>query len=804
LGLALLIGVFAGGLIAAAAGARRINSAYDRFSVATRAADIGVRPGCLEPTDDGGCASVADPAALSALDAVDEMVVGYSWPAPVTTVDGRLLNPRGDSCFSGSGELIVFGSPDQHLAWRTNGFLLDAGRRADPDRTDEVALSLAASQRTGIRVGDELLLHLHAADCLDRAAWGEATRVRVVGIGQMASEVPGQTFYLEGVHITPALSVDLLQSTRPGTATPLVFVGLSEGVSTDDFVAAADAAGLPVTVDLEADRLRDGVQRRLTPDATVLWLVAIIGGAAAIIVLGSAVAHVGAISADDGPALRTLGWRDKEFAAWASAVGALVGLAAGFISVVVAISVSGVVMIGDARHIDPHQGMRIDALPMAVGCGITVIVVTAAFAIGRLSATRTTTSKRRSATRAGWSEVLLARLPRFPVTALAGIRFAVAPSTRAAVPFWRSAVGLTVGIVGVVAALTFLAGVDHLVTTPRLLGVTWDVAAGLPESSVDQGDIDEVLRQLRDDPRVRAVSEGTYFPPLYAPTPITVGKAGIAIYPMSFSTGPNDVEPTVIEGRAPENADEILLNPLLANRLELSIGEQLTVEMTNYDGTVGTYPFELVGTGVLPVGDGRVEIGSSMTLDGLRRLAPGAPAQLLFVDLAEPSSAQAVLDRVGMDLTTDYLGGPVGAAELLGINVTRTRQAPMVLIVVLGLMSIAVLAYLSTTAVRARSTEIAVTRALGFDSRQVRRAAAWMVTIIGGVALAIGLPLGVVAGRMAFNVYARRLGAPPEPAIAPWGLAGLVPVLLVTAYLVSLWPGWRASKVTAASVLHAE
>jgi ABC-type lipoprotein release transport system permease subunit len=128
----------------------------------------------------------------------------------------------------------------------------------------------------------------------------------------------------------------------------------------------------------------------------------------------------------------------------------------------------------------------------------------------------------------------------------------------------------------------------------------------------------------------------------------------------------------------------------------------------------------------------------------------------------------------------------------------------MVLIVVLGLMSIAVLACLSTTAVRARSTEIAVTRALGFDSRQVRRAAAWMVTIIGGVALAIGLPLGVVAGRMAFNVYARRLGAPPEPAIAPWGLAGLVPVLLVTAYLVSLWPGWRASKVTAASVLHAE
>jgi hypothetical protein len=71
------------------------------------------------------------------------------------------------------------------------------------------------------------------------------------------------------------------------------------------------------------------------------------------------------------------------------------------------------------------------------------------------------------------------------------------------------------------------------------------------------------------------------------------------------------------------------------------------------------------------------------------------------------------------------LGGAVGAAELLDINLTRTRQAPIVLIVVLGVMSVGVLAYLSTNGVRARSTEIAVTRALGFDRRQVRRAAAW-------------------------------------------------------------------------------
>ena len=467
LGLALLVGVFAGGFVAAAAGARRINTAYDRFSAATRAADVGVTPGCPEPTGDQGCASLADPGALDALEAVDKMAIRYGWSAPVTPVDGTLLNPRGDPCFSGSGELVVLGSPDQDLGTGINGFLFDNGRRTRPDRTDEVTLSFAASQRTGIRVGDELLLHLHVTDCLHRAEWGEPARVRVVGVEQMAGEVPGQSFYLEGVHITPALSADLLQSTRPDAAIPVIFVRLSEGMSTDDFVAAADAAGLPVTVVLEADRLRDGVQRRLTPDATVLWLVAVIGGAAAIIVLGSGVAHVGAISANDGPALRSLGWRDKECAAWGSAVGAFIGLAAGVVSVVVAVGASGLVMIGDARRIDPDRGLRLDALPIFLGFGITVIVVTTAFAIGRLGATRSAIPTRRTASGARWSEILLGRLPRLPVTALAGIRFAIAPATRAAVPFWRSAVGLTFGIVGVVAALTFLAGVDHLVTTPR-------------------------------------------------------------------------------------------------------------------------------------------------------------------------------------------------------------------------------------------------------------------------------------------------------------------------------------------------
>jgi ABC-type lipoprotein release transport system permease subunit len=371
------------------------------------------------------------------------------------------------------------------------------------------------------------------------------------------------------------------------------------------------------------------------------------------------------------------------------------------------------------------------------------------------------------------------------------------------VPFWRGAAGLTFGLFGLVAALTFLAGVDHLVATPRLAGVNWDAVIWLP-AEAPAAQVDETVARLREDRRVLAASAGTYFPPFSLPGEVTVGEARVQVSPMSFSTGPNAVSPTVIDGRAPEGPDEILLNPLLAKRVELSLGEEVHVRVATADGAVDTHAFELVGTGVLPVGDGRPEVGTAMTLDGLRRLAPEAPAQMILVDLHDNVSSDAVFNDLGIDPRQNEIGGFTGVEQVLGINVTRTRQAPIVLGVVLGIMAAGVLAHLSATAVRARTGDIAVVRALGFDSRQVRRAMGWMVTILSGVSLAVALPLGVLAGREAFSMYAESLGVPPEPTAPLWALAALLPALLLVAYLVSLWPSWRASRVATAAVLRTE
>jgi ABC-type lipoprotein release transport system permease subunit len=300
---------------------------------------------------------------------------------------------------------------------------------------------------------------------------------------------------------------------------------------------------------------------------------------------------------------------------------------------------------------------------------------------------------------------------------------------------------------------------------------------------------------------VRAAGGATLFTPARQ---ITVGEALLEVFPWFFSTGPNAVQPTLIDGRAPEGPDEILLNPLLADRLQVSLGEEVNVRVTTIEGTVDTYLFELVGTGVLPVPDGRPEIGTAMTLDGLRRFAPGTAAQLLVVDLHDNDSAHAVLSDLGIDPGKNFMDAYTGVEQVTGINVTRTRQAPIVLATILAIMAAGVLVHLSASAVRARTREIAVIRVLGFDSHQVRHAMGWMVTILVGASLAVALPLGVLAGRMAFSVYAEHLGVAPEPAVAVWALALLLPALLLIAYLVSLWPSWRASRVAAATVLRTE
>jgi hypothetical protein len=79
-------------------------------------------------------------------------------------------------------------------------------------------------------------------------------------------------------------------------------------------------------------------------------------------------------------------------------------------------------------------------------------------------------------------------------------------------------------------------------------------------------------------------------------------------------------------------------------------------------------------------------------------------------------------------------------------------------------------------------------------------AVAWQTTTLVALALAIGIPLGMIAGRAAWNAFADGLGVPRAPAY-PWELiVATVPVALLLGNAIAAIPAWVAGRTRPAVV----
>ncbi len=154
----------------------------------------------------------------------------------------------------------------------------------------------------------------------------------------------------------------------------------------------------------------------------------------------------------------------------------VIAAAASVLAVALAIAASPLTPIGVARDADPDLGVYVDVPVVLVGAlGVFAVVVLLAVGPAWWYA--------RSARLAG-SDDDGTRPSRFaswlrssgaPLTAGTGVRMALEPGGgRTAVPVRTTIVGAALAIATVVAAFSFAASLDHLVTTPRLYGVTWD------------------------------------------------------------------------------------------------------------------------------------------------------------------------------------------------------------------------------------------------------------------------------------------------------------------------------------------
>jgi predicted lysophospholipase L1 biosynthesis ABC-type transport system permease subunit len=108
------------------------------------------------------------------------------------------------------------------------------------------------------------------------------------------------------------------------------------------------------------------------------------------------------------------------------------------------------------------------------------------------------------------------------------------------------------------------------------------------------------------------------------------------------------------------------------------------------------------------------------------------------------------------------------------------------------------------TSIRRRRRDLAILKALGFVRRQVWATVAWQASCVAVISLLVGVPVGIAAGRWAWNAFANSVGVVPEPAIPLVAALLVIPITLIAANAVAALPARAAGHVGPASVLRTE
>ena len=146
-----------------------------------------------------------------------------------------------------------------------------------------------------------------------------------------------------------------------------------------------------------------------------------------------------------------------------------VGAIGAAFAIVVAIAASPLMPVGVARDVEPSAGVHVDTLAIGLGFVGAVLFVVGVSAVPAWRLARRATSTGGSGRRGSHAAVAAALARRgFSPVPVSGVRFALdrGSGTRG-VPVWSSVVGLVVASTTLVGAITFGAGLTHLLETPR-------------------------------------------------------------------------------------------------------------------------------------------------------------------------------------------------------------------------------------------------------------------------------------------------------------------------------------------------
>jgi ABC-type lipoprotein release transport system permease subunit len=764
--LGVLIGITAGFALAALAGVRRTHTALARLEQQTKSPTAMVfasQSGVFDP----------DFAKLRTRPGVKNLAV---WDLVFGNCDGQ------PGC-------VLFASDDGRWLSEVNKPVLLAGRMWDPSASDEIVVDESLAQQ-GTSIGTTVKFDMIGPtiqDLVENNVNGPTVTLKVVGVvrdvGQFLFATDGQAFLPPG----------FVQRYRgQGAIHPNADVVLNKGTDVSTLRKDVNDVIGPGTPVLDLHAVERRVDTTISVERSALLLLALAVAIAGGLLVAQALTRSAATVGDDALVLRAVGLSRWDVATAAVLSHTLSALVACVVAVTTAVVASQWFPVGLARRIDPGVGVHVDWVVVGPGLLITfALVLGGTMAVAaRVSSLRPAGASRR----AGSFARRLRR--RAPLTVGLGTTLAFDRGRgRTSLPVLPALVGAVVGVLGVVGALTISSGLHDALAHGERAGVTWDLTVQPPpDAYTTTGDVKPAIASA-----IQKASGGA----LAVMDRELVPVNGIGAPTFSIRTAADNTTPIsfgLLSGRAPRTVDEVAIGPATARDLHVKVGD--TVQLGDK-----RVPASIVGEALFP-SDVHAEFDEGIWLrpERLDQLVPPDPTmhgRAIAIRLpagAKGARVQAALQSAlpaGTSVSTAAV--PVELA-----NLRNVRTLPVVLAGFLALLAVGALSHVLFSSARRRRRDFAILRALGLDRRRARLILNSQATAIGLVGLVIGVPLGIVLGRLLWRLVTDRV---PLTNVAPFAVIGvvlIVPITILVANALALWPGERVARLHPAEILRDE
>ena len=796
LALAVLLGVIGGIALTAAAGARRTDTAYPRFLRASHAAQLAVFP----PRSGFGGYFRAVARLPQVSSSASAAFLQMSPPGP------------GASPYSG---LTAEASPAGDDGVSLDRVKVLAGRLFDPGDPHAVMISQQLADREHVRPGGTLqLIGFPQRGPSADVAHQVRLSFRVSAVVAFTDQIAAASY--PRLLLTPAFA-RTQQAMSFNPAGGALYVVLRPHADAGAFTRQATAlaaryrVGNPQIAYLATTYA--AAQRAIQPEAAALAIFAALAGLIMLAIIGQLLSRQLALDSAEFPILRTLGMNRSRLAALSLARVAVVTTAGAAVAVAVAIAASPLMPIGPARSAEPSPGAEINLAILGAGflliAGVPLLVMVPA-ALRAANRAQGPLGLAEPATPAHPSRLSPALGLAGSVPGNLGVRMAFEPGHgRTAVPVRSALAGTTVAVAAVVAAMVFGASFLGLVGTPHRYGQNWPQELNLQAGAVPGAIGEKVLAQVKGLTQYAGGNYGEVSVGAPASSGAVVPAIGLdQLHGRGFLT--------LLAGRAPAGPHEIALGPRTLRTLGLHVGQRVKVAVNgrafqmSIVGSAVFAAFHLGGNTPTDLGTGAVVAASVLSQPNPPFCPAGATCYNFFLLRYRPGTdlrlAAAQVNRAatrnhcppGLCLVqTDQRPSDIE-------NFTEVRDTPLILGGVLALLAVGTLAHVLLTGVRRRRRDLAVLKTLGLLRSQLLRVVSWQAIALAAAALLVGLPLGLLAGRWAWLLFAGSAGVGSQADVPVPLVLLVIPVTLILDVLLAVVPGWTAARIRPALILRSE